>query len=114
MALLSSLPSLMSACCYCSTQPLTVLSPLTSPPNPLSPSPYPPTPPPPPPFPRYLACIFHHAGETGNAILQQHRELIINERVLGSDHADTLHRWGEGQGVEEGEGGVNSPCPVLM
>ncbi|CAI5936846.1 unnamed protein product [Closterium sp. NIES-64] len=41
---------------------------------------------------RYLALIFYHAGETGNAILQQHRELIINERVVGTDHPDTVHR----------------------
>ncbi|CAI7920609.1 unnamed protein product [Closterium sp. NIES-54] len=44
--------------------------------------------------PRYLALIFYHAGETGNAILQQHRELIINERVVGTDHPDTVHSYG--------------------
>ncbi|CAI5473672.1 unnamed protein product, partial [Closterium sp. Yama58-4] len=43
---------------------------------------------------RYLALIFYHAGETGNAILQQHRELIINERVVGTDHPDTVHSYG--------------------
>ncbi|CAI5968299.1 unnamed protein product [Closterium sp. NIES-65] len=56
---------------------------------------------------RYLALIFYHAGETGNAILQQHRELIINERVVGTDHPDTVHRHRCGglQGdMQEGRG----------
>lgn len=40
---------------------------------------------------RYMGSIFFHAGETGNAILQQHRELVICERMLGNDHPDTIH-----------------------
>ncbi|OEL12516.1 Clustered mitochondria protein [Dichanthelium oligosanthes] len=41
---------------------------------------------------RYLAMVLYHAGDTAGAIVQQHRELIINERCLGLDHPDTAHR----------------------
>lgn len=36
--------------------------------------------------------VLYHAGDTAGAIVQQHRELIINERCLGLDHPDTAHR----------------------
>jgi protein TIF31 len=41
---------------------------------------------------RYLAMVLYHAGDMGGAIMQQHKELIINERCLGPDHPDTAHR----------------------
>ncbi|KAL9275941.1 Clustered mitochondria protein-like protein [Drosera capensis] len=41
---------------------------------------------------RYLAMILYHAGDMAGAIMQQHKELIINERCLGLDHPDTAHR----------------------
>jgi hypothetical protein len=34
--------------------------------------------------------VFCHAGDIAGAIVQQHQELIINERRLGLDHPDTL------------------------
>ncbi|XP_062220117.1 clustered mitochondria protein-like [Phragmites australis] len=43
---------------------------------------------------RYLALVLYHAGDTAGAIVQQHRELIINERCLGLDHPDTAHSYG--------------------
>ncbi len=36
--------------------------------------------------------VLYHAGDIPGAIVQQHRELIINERCLGLDHPDTAHR----------------------
>jgi hypothetical protein len=36
--------------------------------------------------------VLYHAGDTAGAVVQQHRELIINERCLGLDHPDTAHR----------------------
>ncbi|XVF22990.1 hypothetical protein REPUB_Repub12eG0218400 [Reevesia pubescens] len=41
---------------------------------------------------RYIAMVLYHAGDTAGAIMQQHKELIINERCLGLDHPDTAHR----------------------
>ncbi|GFZ02773.1 tetratricopeptide repeat (TPR)-containing protein [Actinidia rufa] len=41
---------------------------------------------------RYLAMVLYHAGDMAGAIIQQHKELIINERCLGLDHPDTAHR----------------------
>ncbi|KAH6812998.1 tetratricopeptide repeat protein [Perilla frutescens var. frutescens] len=41
---------------------------------------------------RYLAMVLYHAGDMAGAIMQQHKELIINERCLGLDHPDTAHR----------------------
>ncbi|KAG0576037.1 hypothetical protein KC19_5G050100 [Ceratodon purpureus] len=43
---------------------------------------------------RYLAMVLYHAGDMPGAIMQQHKELIINERCLGSDHPDTAHSYG--------------------
>ncbi|AQK54786.1 tola protein homolog1 [Zea mays] len=43
---------------------------------------------------RYLAMVLYHAGDTAGAVVQQHRELIINERCLGLDHPDTAHSYG--------------------
>ncbi|KAL4562037.1 hypothetical protein LXL04_034226 [Taraxacum kok-saghyz] len=43
---------------------------------------------------RYLAMVLYHAGDMGAAIMQQHKELIINERCLGLDHPDTAHSYG--------------------
>uniref|UniRef100_A0A175YGS5 Clustered mitochondria protein homolog n=1 Tax=Daucus carota subsp. sativus TaxID=79200 RepID=A0A175YGS5_DAUCS len=43
---------------------------------------------------RYLAMVLYHAGDMAGAIMQQHRELIINERCLGLDHPDTAHSYG--------------------
>ncbi|KAE8677489.1 Clustered mitochondria protein [Hibiscus syriacus] len=43
---------------------------------------------------RYLAMVLYHAGDMAGAIMQQHKELIINERCLGLDHPDTAHRHG--------------------
>ncbi|KAJ9174444.1 hypothetical protein P3X46_013085 [Hevea brasiliensis] len=43
---------------------------------------------------RYLAMVLYHAGDMGGAIIQQHKELIINERCLGLDHPDTAHSYG--------------------
>ncbi|XP_031494189.1 clustered mitochondria protein isoform X2 [Nymphaea colorata] len=43
---------------------------------------------------RYLAMVLYHAGDMAGAIIQQHKELIINERCLGLDHPDTAHRHG--------------------
>ncbi|KAL8555488.1 hypothetical protein ACS0TY_003336 [Phlomoides rotata] len=43
---------------------------------------------------RYLAMVLYHAGDIGGAIMQQHKELIINERCLGLDHPDTAHSYG--------------------
>ncbi|KAL6912229.1 hypothetical protein ACP4OV_001034 [Aristida adscensionis] len=43
---------------------------------------------------RFLAMVLYHAGDTAGAIVQQHRELIINERCLGLDHPDTAHSYG--------------------
>lgn len=40
----------------------------------------------------YLAMVLYHAGDIAGAIMQQHKELIINERCLGLDHPDTAHR----------------------
>jgi len=37
--------------------------------------------------------VLYHAGDMAGAIMQQHKELIINERCLGSDHPDTAHRY---------------------
>ncbi|KAF4386076.1 hypothetical protein F8388_016328, partial [Cannabis sativa] len=42
---------------------------------------------------RYLAMVLYHAGDMAGAIMQQHKELIINERCLGLDHPDTAHRF---------------------
>ena len=42
---------------------------------------------------RYLAMVLYHAGDMAGAIMQQHKELIINERCLGLDHPDTAHRY---------------------
>ncbi|CAM6110974.1 unnamed protein product [Calypogeia fissa] len=43
---------------------------------------------------RYLAMVLYHAGDMAGAIMQQHKELIINERCLGPDHPDTAHSYG--------------------
>lgn len=43
---------------------------------------------------RYLAMVLYHAGDMAAAIMQQHKELIINERCLGLDHPDTAHSYG--------------------
>ncbi|XP_047337970.1 clustered mitochondria protein-like isoform X2 [Impatiens glandulifera] len=43
---------------------------------------------------RYLAMVLYHAGDMAGAIMQQHKELIINERCLGLDHPDTYHSYG--------------------
>ncbi|XP_078166356.1 tetratricopeptide repeat (TPR)-containing protein isoform X2 [Carex rostrata] len=43
---------------------------------------------------RYLGMVLYHAGDVGGALVQQHRELIINERCLGLDHPDTAHSYG--------------------
>ncbi|KAH9621361.1 hypothetical protein KSS87_005683 [Heliosperma pusillum] len=43
---------------------------------------------------RYLAMVLYHARDLGGAIMQQHKELIINERCLGLDHPDTAHSYG--------------------
>nr|XP_023896558.1 uncharacterized protein LOC112008460 isoform X2 [Quercus suber] len=40
----------------------------------------------------YLAMVLYHAGDMAGAIMQQHKELIINERCLDLDHPDTAHR----------------------
>ncbi|KAL0006699.1 hypothetical protein SO802_008201 [Lithocarpus litseifolius] len=40
---------------------------------------------------RYLAMVLYHAGDMAGAIMQQHKELIINEWCLGLDHPDTAH-----------------------
>lgn len=37
--------------------------------------------------------VLYHAGDLAGAIMQQHKELIINERCLGLDHPDTAHRY---------------------
>lgn len=37
--------------------------------------------------------VLYHAGDTAGAVVQQHRELIINERCLGLDNPDTAHRY---------------------
>ena len=37
--------------------------------------------------------VLYHAGDMAGAIMQQHKELIINERCLGLDHPDTAHRF---------------------
>lgn len=37
--------------------------------------------------------VLYHAGDMAGAIMQQHKELIINERCLGLDHPDTAHRY---------------------
>ncbi|XP_020265278.1 clustered mitochondria protein-like [Asparagus officinalis] len=42
---------------------------------------------------RYLAMVLYHAGDLTGAIVQQHKELIINERCLGLDHPDTAHSY---------------------
>ncbi|KFK23748.1 hypothetical protein AALP_AAs50219U000100, partial [Arabis alpina] len=42
----------------------------------------------------YLAMVLYHAGDMAGAIMQQHKELIINERCLGLDHPDTAHSYG--------------------
>eukprot|EP00271_Cylindrocystis_brebissonii_P000725 TRINITY_DN10955_c0_g1_i1.p1 TRINITY_DN10955_c0_g1~~TRINITY_DN10955_c0_g1_i1.p1 ORF type:complete len:1987 (+),score=538.25 TRINITY_DN10955_c0_g1_i1:283-6243(+) len=42
---------------------------------------------------RSLGKVLFHAGETGSAILHQHRELIINERCLGLGHPDTARSY---------------------
>lgn len=39
--------------------------------------------------------VLYHAGDMAGAIMQQHKELIINERCLGLDHPDTAHRYDE-------------------
>lgn len=44
-------------------------------------------------FCSYLAMVLYHAGDMAAAIMQQHKELIINERCLGLDHPDTAHRY---------------------
>ncbi|RWR82845.1 clustered mitochondria protein isoform X4 [Cinnamomum micranthum f. kanehirae] len=43
---------------------------------------------------RYLAMVLYHAGDIVGAIMQQHKELVINERCLGLDHPDTAHSYG--------------------
>ncbi|CAN4110411.1 unnamed protein product [Withania somnifera] len=43
---------------------------------------------------RYFAMVLYHAGDMAGAIMQQHKELIINERCLGLDHPDTAHSYG--------------------
>ncbi|CAA0827130.1 Clustered mitochondria protein [Striga hermonthica] len=43
---------------------------------------------------RYLAMVLYNAGDMAGAIMQQHKELIINERCLGLDHPDTAHSYG--------------------
>ncbi|XP_068641085.1 clustered mitochondria protein-like isoform X2 [Aristolochia californica] len=43
---------------------------------------------------RYLAMVLYHSGDMAGAIMQQHKELIINERCLGLDHPDTVHSYG--------------------
>ncbi|GJS59952.1 clustered mitochondria protein [Tanacetum coccineum] len=42
----------------------------------------------------YLAMVLYHAGDMAPAIMQQHKELIINERCLGLDHPDIAHSYG--------------------
>ena len=37
--------------------------------------------------------VLYHAGDMAGAVMQQHKELIINERCLGLDHPDTAHRY---------------------
>nr|GEW90688.1 cinnamoyl-CoA reductase-like SNL6 [Tanacetum cinerariifolium] len=39
----------------------------------------------------YLAMVVYHAGDMAATLIQQHKELIINERCLGLDHPDTTH-----------------------
>ncbi|GKC40663.1 hypothetical protein Tco_1053047 [Tanacetum coccineum] len=41
----------------------------------------------------YLAMVVYHVGDMVAAIMQQHNELIINERCLGLDHPNTAHRY---------------------
>ena len=36
--------------------------------------------------------VLYHAGDMAGTIMQQHKELIINERCLGLDHLDTAQR----------------------
>ncbi|KAJ8640877.1 hypothetical protein MRB53_017571 [Persea americana] len=43
---------------------------------------------------RYLAMVLYHAGDMVGAIMQQHKELVINEHCLGLDHPDTAHSYG--------------------
>eukprot|EP00897_Mesotaenium_endlicherianum_P008021 jgi/Mesen1/7247/ME000373S06317 len=43
---------------------------------------------------RRLAMVLYHAGDPGSALLQEHRELIVNERILGPDHPHTAHSYG--------------------
>ncbi|RRT76228.1 hypothetical protein BHE74_00033460 [Ensete ventricosum] len=38
--------------------------------------------------------VLYHGGDITGAIVQQHKELIINERCLGLDHPDTAHSYG--------------------
>ncbi|KAJ3694660.1 hypothetical protein LUZ60_000037 [Juncus effusus] len=42
---------------------------------------------------RYIGMVLYHAGDIGGALVQQHRELIINERCMGLDHPDTAHSY---------------------
>ncbi|XP_030948869.1 clustered mitochondria protein-like [Quercus lobata] len=42
----------------------------------------------------YLAMVLYHAGDMTDAIMQQHKELIINQRCLDLDHPDTAHSYG--------------------
>ena len=43
---------------------------------------------------KLLAVVLFHAEDFGGAIAQGHKELILNERILGLDHPDTIHRLG--------------------
>ncbi|VFR02371.1 unnamed protein product [Cuscuta campestris] len=43
---------------------------------------------------RYLATVMYEAGDMAGAIMQLHKELIINERCLGLDHPDTAKSYG--------------------
>jgi protein TIF31 len=41
---------------------------------------------------KLLAVVLFHAEDFQAAIVQGHKELILNERILGLDHPDTIHR----------------------
>ena len=41
---------------------------------------------------KLLAVVLFHAEDYAGAIAQGHKELILNERILGLDHPDTIHR----------------------
>jgi len=41
-----------------------------------------------------IAMVLYHANDTEQAVLHQKKVVIINERVLGLDHAETSHAYG--------------------